>query len=261
MAIIDSVGGALGGAADPKKKGLPNDMFNSIGGVLGAPSIRPQMQLTPGQTDQAPAPTAAGNPVSSDWFAELSKLSPRLAQQVKNEQKQVGEFAMPIAPGTDPRLEALKNKQAELAHTYRQSMPAMERTQTADLRGDTARGLQKQVSDLRGDAQGRGLLYSGLRGGAEAGARRSAAMNVASGRAGIRQNLENTATGIEQNAVGAGLGMAGMNTGAAQFNQVANQAAENRAQQYANNNNQMYGQIGGGLGTAIGGIVSGLRKK
>lgn len=210
-------------------------------------AVRPQMSLQPQS--------------SGDWYSELLKLSPTLAARVKASQAQTAQTLMPDAPTPDARLEAITKRQQGLARDFSKAMPAIERERSAIIGGDTSRGLNAEIQGLRGNAQSRGLLYSGIRGGAEMGARRDAALGAVQKRVDMRKGLEDTRANLEGAAVDSGLNLAGQATGSGAINAAGQRALDSQALARQQSTNDMYSQIGQGLGSGLGSIGARLLGK
>lgn len=143
-------------------------------------------------------------------------------------------------------MEKLSRAQLQRASDFRKNLPSLAERQYGMAREQGLRGLADQIQGVRSGANRRGLLYSGLRQGAEGAARAGAAGELAQARAGINQNLENQAQQFEQQAVGAGLGDLGYKTD--QATSAYQQALKNRQLKQA----EIRGQ-----GEQIGNIISG----
>lgn len=143
-------------------------------------------------------------------------------------------------------MEKLSQAQLQRAGDFRKNLPSLAERQFGLAREQGLRGLADQIQGVRAGANRRGLLYSGLRQGAEGAARAGAAGELAQARAGINQNLENQAQQFEQQAVGAGLGDLGYKTD--QATTAYKQALQNR---------QLKQQKIRAEGEQIGNIISG----
>lgn len=94
---------------------------------------------------------------------------------------------------------------AEQARQFRAESAGMAQQQGQQAEDKSRRGLAEQISGIKQGASQRGLLYSGLRSGAESNAASGAQSDLAAQRAQINQNLEDTAQGMEQGALQSGM--------------------------------------------------------
>lgn len=152
----------------------------------------------------------------------------------------------PDAPGVDPNLAKLKEKQLKQAGDFRQNMPNMVRIMSEDLKRDSNQAMNAGVRKTREDYASRGLVHSGLRQGAEAGKRAQAQAGLAQGVSAINADMENAANTLDAQAVETSLGV--QQTQQAIQNQIYSQAQARLAGQ-----NHMVGSAIGGIG---GGLIS-----
>jgi hypothetical protein len=116
----------------------------------------------------------------------------------------------PKPPEIDPRFKQLAENASSQASGFRSRMPAMaEEAQTANL-GAARRQLAGGLADVRSGYNQRGLLYSGLRQGAEADVVGESAARLAAARRELNQGLEDQAFSLDANAADAGLRAQGM---------------------------------------------------
>lgn len=154
-----------------------------------------------------------------------------------------------IAP-IDQRLVDVSREQADQAKQFRSQLPQY--TQTKFQREQDV-GKKNLGSALQGSRQGfgqRGLLYSGLRSGAEAGARGDMASQLAARRRGLTLEGEQQASGIEEQALQTGQGLADIRQ---QQSAMEGQINAARQQRKAG----VLGNIGSSLGSLFGGAVGG----
>ena len=102
------------------------------------------------------------------------------------------------------RLE-YQRKLSKEASDFRDKLPGY-KNEAFNIQEDSAKlGLAKDLSDVRKDANSRGLLYSGIRQGAEADTLANFYADQSSERAKINQGAEDIARGMEEKALGVGL--------------------------------------------------------
>lgn len=153
----------------------------------------------------------------------------------------------PSAPGEDPKLAAIRNAQLEQAQKFRAGLPQEQEKQAADATAEAKRSLVGQMKQIRTGANSRGLLYSGLKTGAEAGAKAESASGLSKQIAMQNRQLEEQAQALESGAI------TGNYTPVAQQQQIENinfnnQIRENLAR------NQAIGNLFGGIGS-MGGLL------
>jgi hypothetical protein len=136
----------------------------------------------------------------------------------------------PSAPGVDPNLQSLKDKQSQNAQQFRQNIPGMEQTMGNQIKKRGQQNLGQNLNYTKSYNSGRGLLYGGINQGQMQGQRAASAQNVASGINTVNTGLENAANQLDAQAIETGVGIQ-QNQQAIQ-NQLYSQAM---AQQNANN--------------------------
>jgi hypothetical protein len=149
------------------------------------------------------------------------------------------------APQVDDRLKKIRDAQIEQARTYRANLP-LEKERQGELAGNDSRlALSQKLNDIKQNASSRGLLYSGLRQGAESGAAAQAGGDLAAQREAINQRLEGQGNAFDTQAIQTGMGVANQQQGMNDF--VYNQALAQRQQK-----SQAMGGLGEGLGALAG---------
>ncbi len=101
-----------------------------------------------------------------------------------------------------PELRANTDKQASDARAYRERMGEMKQSQGVQAQENSRQGLSSKIADIRSGSNKRGLLYSGLRQGAEAQAGTDAAGELAQQRAQINTQVEDQANQLDSQALG-----------------------------------------------------------
>ena len=91
------------------------------------------------------------------------------------------------------------------AQDFRANLPNYEQDQQNTATDSAKAKLANTMSGIDSSANSRGLLYSGLKQGAEANAAGGYASDLAATKANINQNAESAAEGMENAAVGQGL--------------------------------------------------------
>ena len=133
------------------------------------------------------------------------------------------------APEIDPDVIALQKKQMQKAKDFRGGMEGMRKEQFGQAEEGARAGLARDMYANKANYANRGLLFSGMKQGGEADVQTESAANLAAKRGDINKNLEDTATGLEQQAFESGSRIAELNSQRAamqmQFDQTA---AENR---------------------------------
>lgn len=136
-------------------------------------------------------------------------------------------------PEVDPRLRSMRDKQFQLAQEYREKAPGLAEQRYA-LAGDQARrGLQGDIKQIGTSANSRGLLYSGLRQGAEAQAGQQAASGLAQRRASIIGDVEGQQNQMDRSAIQSGLNVQNIEQG--RLDQIYQDAMKRRQEQMALN--------------------------
>lgn len=150
------------------------------------------------------------------------------------------------------------DEQAVQAKKFRAQMGDMSQKQYQQAEDTSRRGLAESMSGIKQGASQRGLLYSGLRSGAEANAASGAQSDLAAQRAEINQNLENTAQGMEQGALQSGMQRYG--TQLQQSSDTYQQALQKMKDQQAQQAGIM-GAAGSVGGMLLGGMPGAFSKK
>lgn len=161
-------------------------------------------------------------------------------------------------PKIDDRYKALQTKQIGQAKDFRTSIPKRASSLMTSKLDAAKDELAQRISGIREGYNSRGLLYSGMRAGEEAGARGDYAANVAQQRAELNQGLLDTANQMEDRAIDTGFGMAGMGSDLGAQNTLTN--ARLQAEKEAANTRrgtEIAKGFGGGIGQLAGAIAAG----
>jgi hypothetical protein len=133
------------------------------------------------------------------------------------------------APAIDQGVLDISKRQMQRAKDFRGGMEGNRQEQFGQAEGASRQGLAKSMSANTQNYNSRGLLFSGMRAGGEADAQTESASKLAGAKADINQNLEQTASGLDQQAFESGSKIAELNNqNAAQQQQFDQQAAQQR---------------------------------
>lgn len=142
----------------------------------------------------------------------------------------------------------LNTQQQQQATDFRNNLPQMEEDLGSSYERQARRGLAQNIQGINANASRRGLLYSGLRQGAEAGAQARTAGDVAQKRYQINQGLEQNAQGLESGAAS--------NIFSSYKNDIQNaDDSYNLALQQMQSRNNLLTGLFGGIGAAAGGYL------
>lgn len=111
----------------------------------------------------------------------------------------------PGPPGEDPQVTALREKMYNEANQFRSDMPGLMKDQESILKGDANKSIDTGVKAERANYNNRGLLYSGMRQGAEGDVKSRVASELARSTADVRKGYEDTARAKENAAAQVGL--------------------------------------------------------
>lgn len=133
---------------------------------------------------------------------------------------------------------------------FEQQAPQIKQTLYEGAQQESRRGLADELAQTRQGASRRGLLYSGLRAGAEQGARASAGAGLASARSAINSSIQGQIDQMRKGSIQGGL---------QQYSNAMSAATEDykNAMNRYKNKNAMMAQIGGGLGAVGGAYLTG----
>ena len=122
------------------------------------------------------------------------------------------------APTIDPRLEKLQKSREKEAKSFRKQLPQLEKEQQASASDAARRDLASKMSGIKEGANARGLLYSGLRQGAESAAAQESASNLAAQKAAINARLQGQAKALDEAALSGQIGIQGLQSQQADIN-------------------------------------------
>lgn len=117
------------------------------------------------------------------------------------------EGVAPSAPGEDPAMAKLRAQQMQNAKEFRANMPNMQREMGENLKTTANQGLSAANKNTNEGMSSRGLLYSNLNKGAQAGNRSRTQAGVAKGTSDINTGLMNAANTLDTQAIETGVGI------------------------------------------------------
>ena len=144
---------------------------------------------------------------------------------------------------------ALASNQARGAKDYRQKLPGTQESMMHQASDVGRRGLAEGIVDARRASSSRGLLFSGLRQGAEAGAASDYLSGLSQARSGINEQTNSLADQMSAQAKQSGVG-------AQQAQQGLADAIYNRQMQQFGIARDEQGKRQAALGQATGGLAS-----
>lgn len=169
-----------------------------------------------------------------------------MSEQVRLGKKMLGGGPGYEAPPIDPQILAMQNKAQERAKSFRDNMGNVRKEQEGMAEEQARSGLATKIAGNKAGFAGRGLLYSGLKQGADVDAATDSASNLAQQKVGIGQALESQAQDLENQAMGAGMSVAGMQSQALTQKMAFEQAKQQQRGAVLGGLFSAAGQIGGG---------------
>lgn len=235
---------------------MPATDAGGFANLTGTPEYNASMSKRQGQADQLKkqygrAPVNAGDAVNQytqglqggHWSSDPGEY----AQQQRDFHQSTG-FNMYFDP-LNP-AQQLTEKLGTSAHGFRQGLTGMQTDAANDIRNEAGSALDKGIRQTREGANSRGLLYSGLREGAEQGVRGRVANAMASQINQSNSDLSKEADARDSTAAQAALGQAAAAQAAqAEVEKANSENAVFRAQQMQ----QLTGAVGYGFGQLYGG--------
>ena len=156
----------------------------------------------------------------------------------------------PAPPAEDPRLKEIRERQINQAKDYRANMANEKDSQAKIAQDETRRNLATRMAGINTEANHRGLLYSGLKQGAQYGAQGDAAADLASKTSKINEGVENRAQALDSQAL-TGAYQGAQNQG--QMSDINMQRALQERQARSGAISSLSGAIGTGIGLATRG--------
>ena len=207
------------------------------------------------QFRQATTPT--WNPIEAQrnlamgMYPQENSGAARSEEQQRDLIRMMGGDPGPTSSERQAALEAdptyIANKQAK---EFESASPGMKRSLYEGAQKKSQYNLADRLEQTRSGANRRGLLYGGMRAGAEQGERASAGAGLASAKGAINTSVQNQIDQMRKGAISGGLQAYGNAMSAAQ------EDYQNAMNKYKNKN-AMIGQIAGGVGAVVGGIYGG----
>lgn len=156
-----------------------------------------------------------------------------------------GDEDAPPPPTVDPRIAQNEAKLTKQATDFRASMPQKQQQYGKMAEDQSRQALAQQMHQIGQSANQRGLLYSGIKTGAESGAAAQNSGELANKKSQINQELEGQAQELENRAI----------TGAMNA-EKSQQETYNQAYQSAlgrkSLGGKVMGNVAGGIGSALG---------
>lgn len=149
----------------------------------------------------------------------------------------------------DPRIKDLQAQQVQQAQDFQNNLGGYQGSLNDQAENTTRNSMAQKMADVRSASNSRGLLYSGLRQGQEAGVGAESASKLANQRAAINERTQNVSNQMNQNAIQSGLQMQQAQQAMADQNyEMANKQAEQKQK-------AAQGLIGG-IGKTVGGLFA-----
>jgi len=185
-----------------------------------------------------PISKGVSNTVGSNFITGKSDAD----EQAERQKNYAAEAA---ASSEKEQQDKIKAAQEQTADAFAKSAPGLKESTFQGVAGQERRRLAGELSGIRGGASSRGLLYSGLRQGQEAGARANSESGLAAQRQGINQTIDEQAQRLKEAPIKTGLNLAQVESDIS--NQAMSRAIENMQSRQA----AMAG-LGSALGQAAG---------
>ena len=153
----------------------------------------------------------------------------------------------------DPEVRSIQQQQMERAKQFRAGLDNMRQEQYGAAEEQSRQGLASQIAQNKAGFSARGLLFSGLRQGADVDAQTESATNLAKTKTDINQGLEAQAQDLENQAMGSASSLAAMNSQNLMMKQQLDLAKQSQR-------NQVLGSLLGAGGMIGGGYFGGKAK-
>lgn len=150
------------------------------------------------------------------------------------------------APPVDPQILAMQKQAQDRAKAFRDNMGNVRKEQEGLAEEQARSGLATKIAGNKASFAGRGLLYSGMKQGADVDAATESSANLAQQKVGIGQALESQAQDLENQALGAGMSVAGLQSQALTQKMAFEQAKQQQRGAVLGSLFGAAGQIGGG---------------
>jgi hypothetical protein len=152
-------------------------------------------------------------------------------------------------PGEDPRITKQRNSLLGEANKFREGLQGYKNSRYGDVANTARDQLDQTTQGIRRNANARGLLFSGLRAGAEANSRTKMASMLASQRAEINKEADDLAQ--SKDTAAANVGLSGYEDAIKRSQDLYNLESTNQARRRA-----ALGQLGEGVGYGLGAYYS-----
>lgn len=153
------------------------------------------------------------------------------------------------AEAADRKANSGRIAQEQQAKDFEAAAPGLKENAFQGVAGQERRRLAGEMSGIRSGANSRGLLFSGMRQGQEAGAQGTSEVNLAGARQGINNTVNDQIQKYKEAPINTGLHQADVQ------NNISNQAMSMAISNMQANNSAMSGlgsAIGQGVGTYLG---------
>lgn len=151
-------------------------------------------------------------------------------------------------------LESQRKKMTDISDKFRRDAPAIQEKGIGAIGDEERKNAKSGIQDIRKGASSRGLLYSGLRQGAEAGRIGESQSRIAGRAADLSDKIEQQKDYLDQQAVDAGLNKQSAELGMARSDYANNLKA---SQERSSGIKKIAGMIGNVGGMAMGGMGGG----
>lgn len=229
--------------------------------VLGIPSLEPSRNLAQNYKDNKASEPTKGSPFDNAFTRQYRKIDPIFGAGTKYVENYLGGAADIFSGFPDnidlgkelPPEDKLINKLARDAASYDQNKEFIKQERGQTAASEINKDLARDVKGIKSNASSRGLLYSGLREGNEAGAYSDAAnrRNVAQQK--INQDVEEESNRKLANSLGIQYNLANQLLSPYDY---AYDAAMKKRQSDFQTSKDIGGSVGGLAGSAYGNYSS-----
>jgi len=151
-------------------------------------------------------------------------------------------------------LESQRKKMTDISDKFRKEAPTIQEKGIGAIGDEERRSAKAGIQDIRKGASSRGLLYSGLRQGAEAGRIGESQSRIAGRAADLSDQIEQQKDNLDNQAVQAGLSKQAAELGMASEDYASNLE---KAKQRTSGIKKIAGMIGNVGGSAMGSAMGG----
>ncbi len=155
-----------------------------------------------------------------------------------------------LVPQIDPRIINIRDQQLKQATDFRNNLGNYKQAQGTAATDNARRSLASDLSGVTASTNKRGLLYSGLRQGAEAGERAKVGAALNQRQYDIGQSADTQANALDAKALQSGMSVQGLQQG--RENEISNRM-QTIDQQKQKARNGLIGGVMQGVGSMFGG--------